>query len=52
MTLAELSARSAVREGYLAAIEDDREEPSAAALRRIARELSLPAAATSSSPVF
>lgn len=39
MTLAELSARSAVRAAYLAAIEEDREEPSAPALRRVAREL-------------
>ena len=39
MTLAELSSRSQVREAYLAAVEDDREEPSARALRRIARHL-------------
>jgi hypothetical protein len=39
MTLAELSTRTAVREAYLAAIEADREEPSAAALGRLVREL-------------
>src|SRR4051812_36971296 len=35
ITLAELSGRSGVREPYLAAIEADLEEPSAAALRRL-----------------
>ena len=39
LTLAELSGRSGMREGYLAAIEADREEPSAAALQRLARQL-------------
>ena len=37
LTLAELSSRSGVRAAYLAAIENDREEPSAAALRRLVR---------------
>jgi transcriptional regulator with XRE-family HTH domain len=39
LTPAELSARSGVPEANLTAIEDDREEPSAAALRRIVRPL-------------
>jgi hypothetical protein len=39
MTIAELSAASRVREAYLLAIEDDREEPSAMALRRIVHHL-------------
>jgi hypothetical protein len=39
MTLAELSAGSRLREAYLAAIEDGREEPSARALGRIVRHL-------------
>lgn len=39
LTVAELSARSGVREAFLTAIEEDREEPSAAALRRIALQL-------------
>jgi transcriptional regulator with XRE-family HTH domain len=39
MTIAELSAASRVREAYLLAIEDDREEPSATALRRIVHHL-------------
>jgi transcriptional regulator with XRE-family HTH domain len=39
LTLAELSRRSALREAYLGAIEDGREEPSAQALRRVAQQL-------------
>lgn len=39
MTLPELSALTGIREAYLAAIEDDREEPSAPALERIAQHL-------------
>jgi transcriptional regulator with XRE-family HTH domain len=39
MTLAELSAGSGLREAYLAAIEDDRDEPSARALGRIVGHL-------------
>jgi transcriptional regulator with XRE-family HTH domain len=39
LTPAELSARTGIREAFLTAIENDREEPSAAALQRIAREL-------------
>src|SRR5262245_46082256 len=39
MTIAELSAASRVREAYLLAIEDDREEPSARALGRIVHHL-------------
>ena len=39
MTVAELSTLSRVREAYLAAVEDDREEPSARALSRIALHL-------------
>jgi transcriptional regulator with XRE-family HTH domain len=39
ITLAELSSRTGVRVAYLAAIEDDREEPSAGTLRRLVRQL-------------
>jgi transcriptional regulator with XRE-family HTH domain len=39
LTLEDLSARSRVRQEYLAAIEDNREEPSLPALRRIADQL-------------
>jgi transcriptional regulator with XRE-family HTH domain len=39
LTVAELSTRTRVREAYLAAIEEDREEPSAVALERIAQQL-------------
>ena len=39
LTRAELSARSGVREAFLTAVEEDREEPSAAALRRITLQL-------------
>jgi hypothetical protein len=39
MTLAELSSRSGIRAAYLADIERDREEPSAAALRRVVTQL-------------
>jgi transcriptional regulator with XRE-family HTH domain len=39
VTLADLSRRSGVREAYLEAIEADRAEPSAAALRRITEAL-------------
>jgi transcriptional regulator with XRE-family HTH domain len=39
ITLPELSGLSGIREAYLAAIEDDREEPSAPALERIALHL-------------
>jgi len=39
LTVAELSARTGVREAFLVAIEEDREEPSAAALRRLLSQL-------------
>jgi Zn-dependent protease/transcriptional regulator with XRE-family HTH domain len=39
LTIADLSARSRVRQAYLTAIEENREEPSSAALRRIADQL-------------
>jgi S1-C subfamily serine protease/Zn-dependent protease/transcriptional regulator with XRE-family HTH domain len=39
LTIADLSARSRVRQEYLTVIEENREEPSAAALRRIADQL-------------
>ena len=39
MTVDELSKRAGMRTAYLTAIEDDTEEPSAAALARLAREL-------------
>ena len=39
LTLKELSTLTGIREPYLAAIEDGREEPSAPALERIARHL-------------
>jgi len=39
LTLKELSTLTEIREPYLAAIEDGREEPSAPALERIARHL-------------
>jgi len=45
MTVAELSSSSGVREAYLTAIEDDREEPSAFALQRLLDRLD-PAGAT------
>jgi transcriptional regulator with XRE-family HTH domain len=39
LTIGELATRTRVREAYLTAIEEDREEPSAPALERIAQQL-------------